>query len=470
MISEFFTRNLHRTVDFLSKVGITSDEISPTLPCREYLALTYQNMKEYKKAYSFLLCETSTQHLEEVVFCDCCSARANFLRNINLVTYLQKAVGIHWRRGEKDEFLLYIEGKVRRDHRILLDVIVVNPWFWEAYLELAELMTPELADSVEIVGGLSDFFFMYLFCSRMIRKRSKADVGFESSEDSKEKWETSADGLRINMKYPNLAGAVLYHQKEFDRCIEVFEKVTRNTLYYDLDYIDLYSNALYIRNDKRVVVVAENVLGINKYRAETMCCIANYYSMRKEHSKAIEYFKLSVRLNPSSSIVHTLIGHEYLEMRNMEKAIGSYNSALKTCPMDYRAWYSIGQAYATMTMYEYALFFIKRALECKNNDPIVWTALGQCYMNLNKTNDAISCFKSVIELKDADGYLHVGDAYKSMKLYTEAVMYYEKYVEHSKEDTRKICSFLEEYFKKICDDKRSSHYSKLANRWEHEAS
>lgn len=452
MISEFFTRNLHRTTDFLSKVGITSDEMSSTLSSKEYLSLTYQNMKEYKKVYSFLLCGVSSQHLEEVVFCDCCSSRVNFLRNYNLLVHLNKAVAVHWNRSEKDEFLLYIEGKVKKDYRILLDVIIINPWFWDAYVDLADLVTPEILDSIDPVGGLSDFFFMHLFCTKMIKK------------DGAEKWNISSGKSQISMKYPNLAGAVLYHQKEFDRCIEVFEEITKNPLYYELDYMDLYSNALYIRNDTRVILLAENTLSINKYRAETMCCIANYYSMNKEHNKAIEYFKLSVKLKPCSSIVHTLIGHEYLEMKNMEKAISSYNSALKKCPMDYRAWYSVGQAYATMTMYEYALFFIKKALECKNNDPIIWTTLGQCYMNLNKVDNAIACFKNVINLNEPDGYLHVGDAYKGIKMYTEAVMYYEKYVEHCKDDTRKICLFLEEYFKKICDEKRSAYYAKLAHR------
>ncbi|AFM98510.1 hypothetical protein EHEL_061410 [Encephalitozoon hellem ATCC 50504] len=463
MMAEFFTRNLHKTVDFLSKVGITSDEISVSLSSKEYLSLTYQNIKEYRKAYASLLCKTSLQHLEEIVFCACCSQRINFIRNINLLIHLNKPVEIHWCGCEKDEFLLYIEGKVKRDFRILSDVVVINPWFWEAYLDLAELATPEIIESINIVGGLSDFFFMYLFCTKMIKKAWKPSMMSED-EGHGGKWIKSSDGLCINMKYPNLAGAVLYHQKDFDGCIEVFEKVTRNSFYYDLDYIDLYSNALYIKNDNRVILLAENVLNINKYRSEAMCCIANYYSMKKEHEKAIEYFRLSMKLNPSSSIVHTLIGHEYLEMKNMEKAVSSYNVALKMCPMDYRAWYSIGQAYAAMTMYEYALFFIKRALECKNNDSIVWTTLGQCYMNLNRMDDAIGCFKNVIELNDPDGYLYIGDAYKNMKMYTEAVVYYEKYVETSKDDTRKICLFLEEYFKRMFDDKRSAYYAGLANK------
>jgi anaphase-promoting complex subunit 8 len=472
MIQEFVARNLHKTVDFLSRVGIASDEIALHLPTKEYLSLSYQSLKEYKKTYFYLLCETSRQHLEEIVFCSCCSARVNFIRNNNLLLLLCSTIRVHWMRSNKDEYLLYLEGKATRSHKILLDVVILNPWFWEAYMELAELTTPENVKSIEIIGGLSDFFFMYLFCTKMIRKDieyrriSGADdsTGSDYLEKINSNWKVMPDGFRINMKYPNLAGAVYYHLKDFGRCIEVFEEITRNTVYFDLDYVDLYSNALYIKNDPAVITLAENALRINKYRSETMCCIANYYSMKKEHHKAIEHFRLSIRLNPSSSIINTLIGHEYLEMKDMEKAISAYNQALRTTPMDYRAWYSIGQAYSAMAMYEYALFFFKKALECKNNDSVVWLALGQCFISLNRVEEAIRCFKSVVALRDAEGYLYIGDAYKSIKMYNEAVLYYEKYVEHSKENTQHVCLFLEEYFRKICDDKKSACYARLAHK------
>ncbi|KAH9411187.1 hypothetical protein HK407_07g11790 [Ordospora pajunii] len=463
MISEFFTRNLHRTVDFLSKVGLVSEEIDVKLEPKEYLSLTYQNIKEYRKAYTFLLCRASKRHLEEVVFCECCSRRINFIRNINLAIHLNKKVNVHWIGAERDEFLLYIEGKVKKDVDVLVQAVSINPWFWDAYLELAELITPDIVDSVNISEGLSDFFFMHLFCTKMIKKTARPIAG-EGRGCKRNQASLGRICVNVNMKHPNLAGAVLYHQKDFSGCIEVFEEITKNTLYYDLDYVDLYSNALYIKNDVKVIALAESALKINKYRSETMCCIANYYSMKSNHEKAIEYFRLGVRLNPCSSILHTLIGHEYLEMKKMECAISSYNTALRLCSTDYRAWYSAGQAYITMNMHEYALFFIKKALECKSTDPIVWTALGQCYASLKRAEEAIAAFKNVIELEDADGYLYIGDVYKNEKKYMEAVVYYEKYVEYSKDDTRKICVFLEEYFRRMHDGKRCSYYQRLANR------
>ncbi|KAM0672094.1 hypothetical protein CWI42_070480 [Ordospora colligata] len=461
MISEFFTRNLHRTIDFLSKVGLVSEEIDVKLESKEHLSLTYQNIKEYRKTYTFLLCKTSKLHLEEVVFCACCSSRINFIRNLNLIIHLNKKMSVHWVGAQRDEFLLYIEGKVKKDVDILIQVVSMNPWFWDAYLELAELITPDIVDSLNISEGLSDFFFMHLFCTKMIKKAAQPISG-EVHECKRSS--VQSEKVCVNKKYPNLAGAVLYHQKDFSGCIEVFEEITKSALYYDLDYVDLYSNALYIKNDSRVIFLAESALKINKYRSETMCCIANYYSMKNDHEKAIEYFRLGVRLNPCSAILYTLIGHEYLEMKKMECAISSYNTALRLCSTDYRAWYSAGQAYITMGMHEYALFFIKKALECKSTDSIVWTALGQCYASLRRTDEAIATFKNVIELEDADGYLYIGDVYKNEKKYTEAVVYYEKYVEYSKDDTRKICVFLEEYFRRMNDDKRCSYYQSLANR------
>ena len=41
----------------------------------------------------------------------------------------------------------------------------------------------------------------------------------------------------------------------------------------------------------------------------------------------------------------TLMGHEYLEMKNSNAAIESYRTAVDIDDGDFRAWYGLGQAY-----------------------------------------------------------------------------------------------------------------------------
>ena len=40
----------------------------------------------------------------------------------------------------------------------------------------------------------------------------------------------------------------------------------------------------------------------------------------------------------------TLIGHEYLELRNFTQAIHSYHKGTTLDPNDYRAWFGVGKS------------------------------------------------------------------------------------------------------------------------------
>lgn len=54
----------------------------------------------------------------------------------------------------------------------------------------------------------------------------------------------------------------------------------------------------------------------------------NYYSLRAEHQKAVLYFQRALRLNPQYLSAWTLMGHEFMEMKNTNAAIQSYRQAI----------------------------------------------------------------------------------------------------------------------------------------------
>ena len=56
--------------------------------------------------------------------------------------------------------------------------------------------------------------------------------------------------------------------------------------------------------------------------------IGNYYSLRSNHEKAVYYFQRALRLNPHYLAAWTLMGHEYMEMKNTNAAIQCYRQAI----------------------------------------------------------------------------------------------------------------------------------------------
>ncbi|KAF9763981.1 Anaphase-promoting complex subunit 8 [Nosema granulosis] len=440
MFSDFLARGFYRTVNFLQKINIDIPDFKINLFAKEGLFICYYNLKEYRKAYFSLLCPQSQEYFEEMVFCRCCSKRVVFMRNYALLTS-KKDLTIVSLCGDRDEYLLYLEGIVLKDYTKLLQAIEINNFFWDAYLELIKLTTLENVDFLEISSPLKDYFYMHLFVSKFITRKFKM-----LTQDS------------------NLLAAVYYHKRDFEKAESLFREIVQNPIYFDLEHIDLYSNILYMNKDPELSILAQRALEINRFRPETLCCIANLYSLNKDHEKAKEYYEMCIKINPSYSIAYTLLGNEYLEGREIKKAIKAYNTAIRACNEDYRAWYNLGRAYEILGMNETSLFFYKKAVEFKKNDFLIWRSLGTVYLNLQDYENAIRAYKRVVQLKEPEGYMLIAEVYKTMKKYTECVDYYEKYVNSLSvldEDSKRICAFLEEYFKKVCDIDKSIKYKEM---------
>jgi tetratricopeptide (TPR) repeat protein len=87
--------------------------------------------------------------------------------------------------------------------------------------------------------------------------------------------------------------------------------------------------------------------------------VGNYYSLKGHHERAVVYFQRALKLNPRYLSAWTLMGHEYVEMKNTAAAIEAYRRAVDISPRDYRAWYGLGQTYEIMQLPYYALHYYK---------------------------------------------------------------------------------------------------------------
>lgn len=103
----------------------------------------------------------------------------------------------------------------------------------------------------------------------------------------------------------------------------------------------------------------------------------NLHSLRAEHEKSVKYFRRATQLDRTYLAAWTLMGHEYVEMKNSHAAIESYRRAvggwrrlqgqpaliiiLDVNRKDYRAWYGLGQAYELLNMPQYALYYYHHA-------------------------------------------------------------------------------------------------------------
>ena len=164
-----------------------------------------------------------------------------------------------------------------------------------------------------------------------------------------------------------------------------------------IDSLDHYSNILYVMSARpKLAFLAQVATATDKFRPETCCVVGNYYSLKSEHEKAVIYFRRALTLDRNFLSAWTLMGHEYVEMKNTHAAIESYRRAVDVNRKDYRAWYGLGQTYEVLEMHLYALFYYQRAAALRPYDPKMWQAVGSCYDKVDRPMQSIKAYKRAL--------------------------------------------------------------------------
>lgn len=183
---------------------------------------------------------------------------------------------------------------------------------------------------------------------------------------------------------------------DFDEAESIFSTLLHADP-HRIDSLDHYSNILYVMAARpKLAFLAQIATATDKFRPETCCVVGNYYSLKSEHEKAVMYFRRALTLDRNFLSAWTLMGHEYIEMKNTHAAIESYRRAVDVNRKDYRAWYGLGQTYEVLEMHLYALFYYQRAASLRPYDPKMWQAVGSCYDKIDRPIQSIKAYKRAL--------------------------------------------------------------------------
>lgn len=334
-----------------------------------------------------------------------------------------------------DPFGIYLYGVVLHEldrkaeaQAALCMSVNAYPWNWSAWLELQALCTDH--DNLQTLDlpdhWMRDFFLASLYLD--LQRNTEGLACYQSLHAVFQ----SSDYILCQ------TATAHYNLREFDEADSLFEELLR-TDPYRIEGMDTYSNILYVKECFAALShLAHKAVLTDKYRPETCCIIGNYYSLKAQHEKAVLYFKRALKLNRKYLSAWTLMGHEYMEMKNTPAAMDAYRRAVDINPRDYRAWYGLGQTYELLAMPYYALYYYRRAMQLRPHDARMWCAMGQCYENeqLQMHGHAIRCYRRAVTNNDREGIA----LYKLAKLHNnlgqtdQAAYYYKKNLERMEND------------------------------------
>ncbi|OJJ49015.1 hypothetical protein ASPZODRAFT_139964 [Penicilliopsis zonata CBS 506.65] len=271
----------------------------------------------------------------------------------------------------------------------LIRSVHLNPFHWGAWQELNDLLA-STEDLKQIVDDLPQNIMTLIFhvhCSQEL---------YQATEDTYQSLSELETIFPTSAFLKTQKALLYYHSKDFEEASHIFTDILISSP-HRLDSLDHYSNILYVMGARpQLAFIAQVATATDKFRPETCCVVGNYYSLKSEHEKAVMYFRRALTLDRNFLSAWTLMGHEYIEMKNTHAAIESYRRAVDVNRKDYRAWYGLGQAYEVLDMSFYALFYYQRAAALRPYDPKMWQAVGSCYAKMGRIEQSIKALKRAL--------------------------------------------------------------------------
>ncbi|KAI9266621.1 cell division cycle 23-like protein, isoform CRA_a [Phascolomyces articulosus] len=307
-------------------------------------------------------------------------------------------------RDSLDAFNLYLYGIVlckremeKEAAAALLESVKMYEYNWSAWMQLGTLAstTKQFYDLKERLDQeLEKSIVKNLFLARL---------ALEIHLPSNVFWEFMQP-LEIHFKgsiyIKSQLAMAFYNALEYDKAEDLFDQIRQENP-YRLEDMDVYSNLLYLQGSReKLSVLAHECIQIDQYQPETCCIVANYHSATGEIAESVKYFKRALKLNRSYHLAWTLLGHDYIELKNTDAAIDCYNRAIAINRRDYRAWYGLGQAEEMIDKPEHALYYYQKATELRPDDERMWKALGGCYGHLHQDDKALECYERAAALNN----------------------------------------------------------------------
>jgi anaphase-promoting complex subunit 8 len=325
----------------------------------------------------------------------------------------------------EDPFLLWLRGVVNRELGLAKDAVrdflasvAAFPWHWSAWVDLAGMCTDRRElDHLALPQHWARYFF-----------QAHAALEFQENSQALLLYQFLQTAFPGSSYLTAQVATVLYNMRDFDEAAARFEEVRRVDP-YRLEGLDSYSNILYVKELRPALSeLAHFASSTNKYRPETCCIIGNYFSLKGLHEKAVVYFNRALKLNPHYLSAWTLMGHEYVELKNVPAAVSAYRKAIEINPRDFRAHYGLGQTYEVLQLPYYSLHYFRVATRLRPYDSRMWCAQAGVYEVLGRVQEAISCYLRAEASNDREGtaLAKLAELYRSLGDMASAGVYYAK--------------------------------------------
>uniref|UniRef100_A0A1I7S9P1 ANAPC8 domain-containing protein n=1 Tax=Bursaphelenchus xylophilus TaxID=6326 RepID=A0A1I7S9P1_BURXY len=227
-----------------------------------------------------------------------------------------------------DAYLLYLLAQIKQDgqqtkeaKKLVLSALEMDVRCWPAWDLLSRICTEADFTDLEQKPAYRTWQYM-VFAAEAAGRLQLLTMAKDFFTEISETIFTSHPYVLCSI------ATIKINLQENQSALEFFGRV-RKLDPYRIDQMNLYSNALFIRDEElKLTELADFFDNSHRFTWENCIILANYYSIRKMHEKAIEFLRRAIRLRPEDSQTFILLGQELLQTKDHQAATLAYRQAI----------------------------------------------------------------------------------------------------------------------------------------------
>lgn len=160
----------------------------------------------------------------------------------------------------------------------------------------------------------------------------------------------------------NLARAVDRAEGE-----QILNEVFARGLQGSLEGASLFSHILFLqRKNAELAKLAKECFDLDRCSPETLKVLADHFALLGQRDKAVLSLRKAAQITPKDASIWILLGHSFIELRNIPAAIHAYSKATEISPDEPAASSSLAMAYDLLGQKSFAEYYQKKANSLSN--------------------------------------------------------------------------------------------------------
>ncbi|BFG29017.1 hypothetical protein CerSpe_152910 [Prunus speciosa] len=283
-------------------------------------------------------------------------------------------------------------------------------------------------------GWLSSFY------SCLIKKYDKENVveaKFRELEKEKCNSNTSDPSFFRTLKTNTdllACKAEYYHQcGEYQKCFELTSVLLEKDPFHLKSTLVHLAAAMELGHSNELYLMACNLVKDYPQKALSWFAVGCYYYCIKKYAESHRYFSKATSLDGTFPPAWIGYGNAYAAKEEGDQAMSAYRTAARLFPGCHLPTLYIGMEYMRTNSFKLAEQFFMQAKTTCPSDPLVYNELGVVAYHLKEYNKAVWWFEKTLaqipsplsEMWEPT-VVNLAHAYRKLKMYNEAISYYEK--------------------------------------------